>query len=214
MESAHKKTRSVAEDDDVFDDLMPDPESLEKMKGAVTTLLGAVGEDTEREGLLDTPARMAKAFWFFNSGNHKKIEDVVGGAIFEESGDSMVIVRDIDIFSLCEHHLIPFYGKVHIGYIPNGKVLGLSKLARIAEMYARRLQIQERLTREIAEGIDSVLSPLGVAVVVEATHMCMTMRGAQKPSSATTTSTMLGVFRQDPRTRSEFLQLIGKGLTF
>jgi GTP cyclohydrolase I len=183
-------------------------EVLKKMTDAVRTLIECVGEDPNREGLLRTPFRMAKAMQFFTKGYHESIEEIVGGAVFEENHEDMVIVRDIDLFSLCEHHMIPFYGKVHIGYIPNKKVLGLSKLARVAEMFSRRLQIQERLTQQIANSIMDVLQPQGVGVVVEATHMCMCMRGAQKPGSNTITSCMVGVFRDDDKTRQEFLQLI------
>jgi len=183
-------------------------EVLKKMTDAVRTLIECVGEDPNREGLLRTPFRMAKAMQFFTKGYHESIEEIVGGAVFEENHEDMVIVRDIDLFSLCEHHMIPFYGKVHIGYIPNKKVLGLSKLARVAEMFSRRLQIQERLTQQIANSIMDVLQPQGVGVVVEATHMCMCMRGAQKPGSNTITSCMVGVFRDDVKTRQEFLQLI------
>eukprot|EP01097_Dermamoeba_algensis_P002437 TRINITY_DN1962_c0_g1_i1.p1 TRINITY_DN1962_c0_g1~~TRINITY_DN1962_c0_g1_i1.p1 ORF type:complete len:227 (-),score=44.13 TRINITY_DN1962_c0_g1_i1:207-887(-) len=184
------------------------PENLNMMASAVKTLLNGVGEDPEREGLVKTPERLAKALVFFTSGYHHSLEELMNGALFEEDHDEMVIVRDIAIFSLCEHHMIPFYGKVHIGYIPSGKVLGLSKFARIAEMYARRLQVQERLTKQIADAIQSVLKPQGVAVVIEAEHMCMSMRGAQKPGAKTTTSAMLGNFRDNSKTREEFLNLI------
>lgn len=183
-------------------------EIMKKMTSAVRTLIEAVGEDPTREGLVKTPLRMAKALQFFTKGYHESLEEIVGGAVFEENHEDMVIVRDIDLFSLCEHHMIPFYGKVHIGYIPNKKVLGLSKLARVSEMFARRLQIQERLTQQIGNAIMDVLQPQGVGVVVEATHMCMCMRGAQKPGSSTITSCMVGVFRDDVKTRQEFLQLI------
>jgi len=185
-----------------------DPETLDKMTKACRTILECIGEDPDREGLVKTPSRWAKALLFMTNGYYQTCEEVTNGAVFSEDHDEMVVVRNIDIHSLCEHHMVPFTGRVHIGYIPNGKVLGLSKLARIAEVYARRLQVQERLTRQIADAIVETVEPLGVAVVVECTHMCMQMRGVQKVGASTTTSSVRGIFETNPKTRAEFFSII------
>lgn len=192
----------------------PPPARLEKMKGACETILQCIGEDPEREGLVKTPKRWAEALLFLTKGYTQTVEEVTNDAIFEEGlggANDMVVVRDIDIHSLCEHHMVPFTGKVHVGYIPRRKVLGISKIARIAEVYARRLQVQERLTREIGSAIMNAINPLGVAVVVECSHMCMVMRGVQKVGSNTVTSSVLGCFQTDQKTRSEFFSIINGG---
>jgi len=171
-------------------------------------LLAELGEDPSREGLLDTPKRVEKALAFLTSGYAADVDAILNNALFSVDYNEMVIVRDIDFYSLCEHHLLPFVGKCHVAYIPQGRVLGLSKIPRLVDIFARRLQIQERLTNQIAETLREKVDPLGVAVVMEATHLCMAMRGVEKQNSVATTSAMLGVFREDARTRMEFLELI------
>ena len=173
-------------------------------------LLLELGENPNREGLIKTPERVAKAWKFFSKGYYENIEEITNRAIFTEDVQDMVIVRDIEFFSLCEHHLLPFFGKAHVGYIPNGKVIGLSKIPRIVDMYSHRLQVQERLTNQIANAIKDVLDPIGVAVVMEGKHMCMQMRGVEKQNSFASTSAMLGQFRESTETRSEFLSIINK----
>jgi GTP cyclohydrolase IA len=184
------------------------PVSEAEMQQAVRTLLLGLGEDPDREGLLDTPKRVVKALKFLTSGYNTSIDELLNGAVFHEDANEMVLIRDIDLFSSCEHHILPIIGRAHVAYIPDGKVIGLSKIARICEMYARRLQVQERLTAQIADAIQGLLKPQGVAVVIEATHMCMVMRGVQKPGSWTVTSSMQGVFADDGKTRQEFMDLI------
>ncbi len=178
------------------------------MQDLISQLLVRLGEDPEREGLLKTPDRVARSFEYLTSGYRTKVEDIVNGALFTVDYNEMVIVRDIDFYSLCEHHLLPFFGKCHVAYVPNGKVIGLSKIPRLVDMFARRLQLQERMTSQIAETIRDQVQPLGVAVVCEGTHLCMAMRGVEKQASTTVTSAMLGAFHDDPRTRNEFLKLV------
>ena len=181
----------------------------EKIADLTKLLLKEIGEDPNREGLIKTPSRVSKAWSFFSRGYNQDVDEIINDAIFNENAKDMVVVRDVEFFSLCEHHLIPFFGKAHVAYIPNGKVVGLSKIPRIIDMYSRRLQVQERLTRQIAETLQDVLQPIGVAVIMEGQHMCMQMRGVEKQNSLTTTSSMLGKFRQSDRTRAEFLSIIG-----
>jgi GTP cyclohydrolase I len=173
--------------------------------------LELLGEDPRREGLLRTPARVASALKWMTQGYGSSAEEVVGNGIFKEEHDNMIMVRDIELYSMCEHHMLPFFGKAHVAYIPNGKIVGLSKIPRIVDVYAQRLQVQERLTEQIAEGLCSVLNPAGVGVVIEAYHLCMMMRGVQKQNSKTITSSLRGAFREDPKTRDEFLRLAHNG---
>ncbi|TAK11014.1 MAG: GTP cyclohydrolase I FolE [Acidobacteria bacterium] len=178
------------------------------MQDTIRRLLRELGEDPSREGLLDTPKRVEKSLKFLTSGYAVDVDSIINGALFSVEYNEMVIVRDIDFYSLCEHHMLPFFGKAHVAYIPNGKVVGLSKIPRIVDVFARRLQVQERLTSQIAECLTDSVKPMGVAVVMEASHLCKAMRGVEKQNSVTVTSAMRGVFHSDARTRQEFLQLI------
>ena len=180
------------------------------MQDIIRQLLAGLGEDPSREGLVDTPKRLEQSLRFLTSGYAADVDAMLNNALFTVDYNEMVIVKDIDFYSLCEHHLLPFFGKCHIAYIPNGKVVGLSKISRLVDIYARRLQVQERLTNQIASTLLDKVKPLGVGVVTEATHLCMAMRGVQKQNSVAVSSAMLGAFREDARTRSEFLNLIGK----
>ncbi len=182
--------------------------NLEDIQGACETIIKSIGEDPLREGLLKTPYRVAKSFEFLTKGYREDPNLVINEAIFHENSDEMVVVKDIEIYSLCEHHMLPFIGKAHVAYIPNGKIIGLSKIAHLVEIYTRRLQVQERLTIQIANTIQQCLNPLGVAVVIKAKHLCMQMRGVEKQNSSMITSSMLGVFREDSATRSEFFNLL------
>ena len=178
------------------------------MQNEIRNIIAELGEDPKREGLLKTPERVEKSWKFLTRGYTQKLEDIVNGAIFDAESDDMVIVRDIEFFSMCEHHLLPFFGKCHVGYIPKGKIIGVSKIARIVEMFSRRLQIQERLTKEISHAVSDILDAEGVGVVMEAQHLCMKMRGVEKQNSIMTTSSMLGSFRRELATRNEFTRLI------
>lgn len=193
-----------------MEDLLVEKSELEE---SVRDILRLIGEDPGREGLARTPHRVARAWEFLTSGYRQDVRKILNGAIFTEKYDEMVIVKDIDFFSLCEHHLLPFYGKAHVAYIPKGKILGLSKIPRIVEVFSRRLQVQERMTQQIADTLFEALEPDGVAVVIEARHLCMMMRGVEKQNSAATTSAMLGSFRDDERTRNEFLKLVDSKLS-
>jgi len=178
------------------------------IKDLTAKLLVGLGEDPSREGLQNTPERVEKSLKFLTSGYQTNIDELVNGALYQEDYDEMVIIKDIDLYSLCEHHMLPFLGKCHVAYLPKGRIIGLSKIPRIVDAFGRRLQVQERLTKQIAECLDTILQPQGVGVVIEALHLCMSMRGVEKQSSYTTTSSMLGSFKSDARTRSEFLSLI------
>ena len=187
-----------------------DEKTTQELAGHIKAILELLGEDTEREGLTKTPERVAKAMQFLTQGYAQNGEEIVRSAVFTEPYNQMVIVKDIELFSLCEHHMLPFIGKAHVAYIPNGRITGLSKIARVVETYARRLQVQERLTEQIRDCIQDSLKPLGVAVVIEAMHTCMSMRGVEKSNAITTTSAFSGIFLKSDKTRNEFLSLIGK----
>ena len=188
----------------------PRPVPVDAIAGLTRDLLAELGEDPEREALLRTPARVAESLRFLTQGYGVDVRDVIRDAVYAEPYEEMVLVRDVEVYSLCEHHMLPFYGRAHIAYMPRGRIVGLSKLPRVVDVFARRLQVQERLTTQIAQALDEALHPYGVAVVIEAFHLCMMMRGVQKQNSQTVTSALTGVFRTDPKTRSEFLELIGR----
>ena len=198
---------------DAEDQLPPDvsAEMLAAYENTVRMQLELIGESPEREGLLKTPTRVARSMAFLTQGYTQDARTVIGDAMFAEEHSNMILVRDIELYSMCEHHMLPFFGKAHIAYIPDGRIVGLSKLARVVDIFARRLQVQERLTVEIAQALTDVLKPRGVGVVIEAAHLCMMMRGVQKQNSTTVTSAVLGSFRDDPKTRDEFLRLIQNG---
>ena len=195
--------------DEAFDSVRPavSGSALAEYEGLVRRQIELLGEDSDREGLLKTPSRVAKAMAWLTRGYEMNASEVIGDALFEEGADGMVMVRDIELYSMCEHHMLPFFGKAHIAYIPDGRVVGLSKLARVVEVFARRLQVQERMTEQIAQALADVLKPKGVGVVVECAHMCMAMRGVEKQNSKTITSALIGNFRSDAKTREEFLRL-------
>lgn len=183
------------------------------MEELIKKLLGELGEDPERQGLQRTPARAARSLRFLTAGYSVDVDRIFSGALFSDTCEGMVVVKDIEYFSVCEHHLLPFFGKCHVGYIPRDKIVGLSKIARVVDAYARRLQVQERLTKQVAQAIQKHLDPIGVGVIVEARHLCMMMRGVEKRNSVATSTTMLGAFRDDPKTRSEFLHLVQSRLS-
>ena len=183
------------------------------LQSLIERILHAVGEDPKREGLLKTPERVEESLKFLTSGYSTDVDQLVNGAIYNEDYNEMVIVKDVDVYSLCEHHMLPFFGKCHVAYLPKGKIIGLSKIPRLIDAYSRRLQVQERLTTEIAQCIQNIVKPAGVAVIVDAVHLCMSMRGVEKQNSYTTTSSMLGCFKADARTRSEFLSLVAPART-
>jgi GTP cyclohydrolase IA len=185
-----------------------DPQAIADLSRSVSSTLATIGEDPLREGLLKTPERVAKSMLFLTQGYQQDAAEILRSAVFEETYDEMILVKDIEVYSMCEHHMVPFFGKAHVAYIPNGHIVGLSKIPRVVDVFARRLQVQERLTIQIKEAIEEALKPQGVAVVIEATHLCMVMRGVQKQNSVTTTSSMSGPFMDNAHTRAEFMRLI------
>jgi GTP cyclohydrolase IA len=189
----------------------PEPSHLGPFADKVRAILSALGEDPDREGLIKTPERVESSLRWLTQGYRMTVEDAVGDAVFEETHQSMIMVRDIELYSMCEHHLLPFFGRAHVAYIPDGKILGLSKVARLVDVFARRLQVQERMTDQIADAVMDVLQPTGVGVVIEAAHFCMMMRGVEKQNSRTVTSALRGIFRDDSKTRVEFLRLAHGG---
>lgn len=211
MKSAKLNEKTMAKSNDGKVKMMPHKRSKLSIAPQVEHILRALGEDPSRDGLVKTPDRADGALRFLTSGYHTNLQDIVNGALFQVEYDEMVLVRDIEFYSMCEHHMLPFFGKMHVAYLPKEKVIGLSKIPRIVDMFARRLQVQERLTREVAETIQDVLDPRGVAVVCQARHFCMMMRGVEKQHSGTMTSAMLGAFRDQPQTRGEFLSLLSTG---
>jgi GTP cyclohydrolase I len=206
------KGKGVIDDTDYTKFEQFNKDKTERLAGLYKEVLQVVDAEPEREGLMDTPMRVAKAMQFLTQGYNLDPKELLASAMFTENYQQMVLVKDIELYSMCEHHMIPFFGKAHVAYIPNGKITGLSKIARVVDAYARRLQVQERLTMQIRDCIQDALNPLGVAVVIEAHHLCMMMRGIQKQNSVTTTSAFTGVFLRDPRTREEFIHLIGEKL--
>jgi len=183
---------------------------FDQLEKITRNLIETIGEDPSREGLLKTPKRVAKSWEYFSEGYRADLNNIINEAVFHEDCSEMVVVRDIEFFSMCEHHMIPFFGRAHVGYLPNGKLIGLSKIPRIVDMFSRRLQLQERLTSQVANTLEEVLTPIGVAVVMEGRHLCMQMRGVEKQNSYASTSAMLGQFRKSAETRAEFLSIIGK----